>query len=122
MKSAVIELSGFQLSPFSFVVKELACADENGFYKVWTFQPPHAWDVLSAKKQRSYQWVTRNLHGLAWTSGDLPYNRLRPILQMIFSKYSTLFVKGLQKKKFLKRFTNVDIVELEEDLPNQKHE
>ncbi|KMQ82968.1 hypothetical protein RF55_21313 [Lasius niger] len=114
MPSAVLDLQGFQLSPHSFVVKELSCVDEYGYYALWTFKPPYAWDTISPRRQRSYDWVTRNHHGLAWTHGDIPYKALKSVLKQIFETYTCLYVKGLEKTKFLKTFTKMDIVNLEE--------
>ncbi|KMQ81846.1 hypothetical protein RF55_25011 [Lasius niger] len=115
MSSAVLDFQGFQLSPESFIVKELEFYDiENGYHGRWSFQPPHAWEELPPKKKSTYSWVIRNIHGMSWTSGDLPYTALRSILTTLFAVHKTLYVKGLQKTKFLQKLTDFSIVNLDE--------
>ena len=120
MSSAVLDFQGFQLLPHTFVVKELAVFDiHQGYHAQWTFQPPHAWDQLSARRQKTYAWVIRNCHGLSWESGVLPYRALRPILLSLFTTYSTLYVKGVEKVKFLEKLSGRPILNLN-DLPCPK--
>ena len=112
---SVIDLQGFQLTPHSFVVKELAFYDiNNGYHGRWSFKPPHPWEDLSPSKQKSYAWVTRNLHGMSWKSGKLPYKTFRRILMSLFTSYDIIYVKGLEKANFLKKFSaDLNIVNLD---------
>ena len=113
MSAVVLDFQGFQLQPHTFVVKELAFFDMNyGYHARWSFQPPHAWEKLSRKRQKTYAWVIRNCHSMPWESGDLPYTDLRPILISLFTAYSQIYVKGLEKVKFLEKLSGKIILDL----------
>lgn len=113
MSAVVIDFQGFQLAPHSFVVKELAFYDiHHDYHGRWSFQPPHSWEKLSLRKQKSYAWVTRNIHGMSWQSGDLPYIALSRLLIFLFTSYETIYVKGLEKAKFLQKFCQLNIIDL----------
>lgn len=100
---AVVDFEGFHLAPRRFIVKELAYCDirDPAVYECWSFQPPHAFERLHRKKQLTYSWISRNLHGYRWEDGELPYAKLREIFLSIFNKYSKIYVKGLEKTKFV---------------------
>ena len=113
MSSVVVELEGFQLSPYDFIVKELA------FYVVgydyhgcWTFLPPFPWKELSDKNKKTAAWLTRHCHSLRWENGDLPYSSLELILTSLLTSYNTIYTKGLEKTVFLERKTGRKILNL----------
>lgn len=113
MSAVVIDFQGFQLAPHSFVVKEFAFYDvQYDFHGRWSFQPPHSWEKLSSRKQKTYEWVIRNVHGMSWESGDLPYGLFRRIMMFLFASYHTIYVKGLEKVKFLQKFSQSNIIDL----------
>ena len=115
MSAVVIDFQGFQLSPHSYVVKELAFYDVyRGYHNIWSFQPPHSWDELSSRKQRTYAWVIRNIHGIPWESGRLPYNTFRCVLTSLLASYDTIYVQGLEKAKFLEKFSPAVIINLDD--------
>lgn len=116
MLSAVIEFEGFQLSPRRYIVKELAvCAvHDNTFCGRWTFQPPHPFDQLNRKKQLSYAWLSRNMHHMDWTFGELPYSSLYSILVPVFEMFPHIYVKGLEKAKFLEFLSGRPIYNLDD--------
>lgn len=99
--SIVIEFEGFQISSDKFIIKELAFCAGDEIIGHWFFKPPHAFEALSRKKQIEYSWVSRNIHGIKWDFGHLPYAALYPILSYLFDKYSCIYTKGYQKRKFL---------------------
>jgi len=98
--SIVIDFEGFQLVSGHFIVKELAYAAANSI-GVWTFQPPYPHSRLSNREKVQYSWVTRNLHQIHWNEGELPYCKLRIILNSLFDLFPNIYVKGLEKKIFL---------------------
>lgn len=48
--------------------------------------------------------MENNLHCLTWTSGDVPYKLSSAIIENIFKKAEKIYVKGLDKKKWLEKF------------------
>lgn len=113
MSSVVIEFEGFQLKPHIFVIKELAYFDvDRDYHGRWSFLPPHPWKQLSPKDKKKFSWVTRYCHGLRWECGDLPYTALPLILSFLFVSYSDIYVKGLEKSKFLENLSGKKILDL----------
>lgn len=123
MSAVVLDFEGFHLQPHGFIVKEIAfCNVTNGDHGCWTFKPPHSWDLLPANEERSFSWAIRNLHGLSWDSGKLPYCALRPILMSISVCYTHVYIKGLQKAKFLETLLGRPICNLEDlECPKIQH-
>ena len=37
------------------------------------FQPPCQWTCVSLKYKNINRWLENNLHGIPWSSGDVPY-------------------------------------------------
>lgn len=112
---AVLDFEGFQLKPGCFVIKELAIRGVgNNFQGHWLFSPPSSWESLSDKQRLIFSWVTRNMHNLSWNSGEIPYSHLQTILLSIAKNYTEIFVKGLEKKKFLQKLISNTIHNLED--------
>lgn len=99
-EAVVVEFEGFQLLPHAFIVKELAVVNRAGLRFRRTFLPPYPWAELCSKRKKTYDWLIQNFHGLTWESGDLPYTSLRPILEVVFSLYSDIYVKEGKKLSF----------------------
>ncbi|GBO01480.1 hypothetical protein AVEN_218218-1 [Araneus ventricosus] len=116
MASAVLDFEGFQLSPGRFIVKELAvCAvNDDTFRGRWLFKSPHSYESLDRKKQNTYSWITKFLHHIEWNDGELPYDTFHCVLTVIFETFPYIYVKGLEKKKFLEFLTGRDILNLDD--------
>lgn len=115
MYAAVLDFAGFQLKPFTFIIKELAFLDVyHGYHCRWTFLPPHPWENLSSKQRKTFSWLMRNGHSLDWESGDLPYSVLQSILSSLCVSYSVLYIKGLEKSKFLENLWGRKVWDLNE--------
>ena len=103
MSSVVVEFEGFQLSPYDFIIKELAFyVVDFGYHGRWNFLPPFPWNELSVKNKKTAAWLTQNYHGLRWESGDLPYSSSELILTYLLTSYNTIYTKGLEKLFFWK--------------------
>ena len=79
------------------------------------FWPPISFNIPSSSEQKSYQWVSKILHGLAWESGDNPYFYLQQIIQNIklgfaFAKF---YAKRTKKADTLKKLLQNDVINLE---------
>lgn len=116
MTSAVLDFEEFQLSSGRFIVKELAvhAVNDETFRGRWLFKPPYAFDCLDRQKQQTYSWITRHLHNMDWNSGELPYESLRCVLSVIFQMFPYIYVKGMEKKKFLEFLSHRDIINLDD--------
>lgn len=67
------------------------------------FQPRYAFDRLLKKYQLINSWFTRNLHGIPWEAGIIPYEKLKKELVKILKNKTRIYVKGYEKKKWLQR-------------------
>lgn len=112
--SLVIDFEGFQFSSSYFIVKELAFYAGPHFSGAVTFQPPFPVDNLSVQQKRTCAWVTRNLHHIDWHEGQLPYFYFKTVLCFLFQLFPRIYVKGLQKKKFLEFLSGRECFDLEE--------
>ena len=98
------------------LVKELAVMDVTAFAsRHWIFTHPVETIVSNHKHVRTNRWLTDHYHGLTWTDGDTSYEHLVPILEKYTFPFNFVFVKGLQKKRFLqKRIVHFNIINLED--------
>lgn len=107
----VIDFEGFQLKSQCFVIKELAFYSVNeGYHNCWFFLPPHSWENLLPSEKKCFKWVIKNRHHMEWNSGVLPYSTLHIILQYLSSVYTNIYVKGLEKIKFLENILGRSIL------------
>ena len=99
----IVDVQGFKKSINQFVFKELAIVplQEDVQPTVYLFEPSNHWNSLTAKYKSENAWLTRHYHGLEWFSGDIPYDELRLIIRDTLRSASALYVKGLEKKKWV---------------------
>lgn len=67
-------------------------------------KPPFDRDFLTEEKLRESYWLTKRCHGLEWEHGDIPYFVLVDKLRACLNGRSTIYVKGLEKKEYVKRY------------------
>ena len=106
LRPVVIDLVGFRNKKSDFFIKELAIATEN-YTDTVSFQSPNSFNSLSSSEQRSHQWVSKFLHGLAWERGDYPYSYLHQVVQGIVFRFrlSKFYAKGTEKTETLKNIS-----------------
>lgn len=107
MSVLVIDFEGFQLPSGNYIVKELAfhAVKGNPLTGVCTFQSPFPFEDLTIREKIQYSWIARNIHRIDWNQGELPYFKFRTILMFLCDMFSNIYVKGLEKKKFLEFLT-----------------
>lgn len=101
---AILDVQGFQSLENTFIVKELAIGYVNDSREIHSilFKPPHSWRKLPDKFKRTNTWLTRNYHGIVWNSGQTPYSDVQQVVYRITQDVTTIYVKGLQKKQWLR--------------------
>jgi hypothetical protein len=99
----VVDLQGFKRPFNDFTLKELAviAVDQEAQPSTLLFKPPYVWEELPVRYKSENAWVERNLHGLSWNSGDIPYKDIKLILSTLLHKVQKIYVKGLEKKNWL---------------------
>jgi hypothetical protein len=108
----VIDIECFQHRNQACVVKEMAVYGD--YLDSIVFREAQPFHTLPFIVQKIYSWLTNNLHGLSWHTGDYPYDRLLSFVESIKLRYpkSFLFAKGLEKSKFLSRLFERDFYDL----------
>lgn len=97
-EEAVIDFHGFRDNNNRFIVKELAIVGDS-FQTQVLFKPPYDQNVLNAKMQRNTRWLTRNVHGIKWEEGGVPYDE--EIIRTLCRPFNIIYTKGLEKVNFL---------------------
>lgn len=106
----VIDVQGFKKAHNEFIFKELAIVPvgEDVQPTVHLFEPPHDWNFLERRYKCENSWLTKNYHGIAWEDGDIPYEELGGILQSCTKGVGKVYVKGIDKQKWLDPYiTNI---------------
>ena len=93
MEAAVIEFHGFKDNNNRYILKEFALV--NGSFQCHVlFASPYSITELNDKMQRTARWLTRNLHGIDWDDGSVPYNE--NLIRTLCKPFSTVHTKGLE--------------------------
>lgn len=99
----IVDVQGFKKQYNQFVVKELAIIplEEDALPIVYLFESPHDWNLLDSRYKCENSWLTKNYHGISWQEGDVPYRDFEEILKASVRCASKIYVKGLEKLKWL---------------------
>ena len=92
----------------SCIVLDIELTDKNvvkglgvfidGSLQGFSFCPPE-----SFKPNKQTTWNTSRLHGVAWSSGKLDYDKLLAVLYDIKAMNAEVFAEGLEKCRLLTR-------------------
>lgn len=123
----IVDTQGFKGQNGQFIIKELAYINPNepaALAQLATFQAPHSWHDLSSDLKCANLWLKYSFHGLNWSDGDLPYDKLAEFCSSLLDVSPTrnviVWVKGEQKKQWLQPyFPNIRNIE-EIDCPSLK--
>ena len=91
------------------IIKELGFFVD-GFLQGFLFRPPK---TLKPNKQTT--WNTTHLHGIAWSSGKLDYEKLFTVFYAIKVMNAELFAKGFEKCRLLSRFLGQSVENLDDN-------
>lgn len=96
------------------IIKELSIVSP--FFAVgFSFAPPIPLSEVPLAKQKANNWLTRNLHGITWESGVVPYGTLSNIVAVFDNPNLNVYVKGLTKLQTLKEyFPKANLINLEQ--------
>lgn len=118
---AFADLQGFIGNDKRFILKEFCfsiSSISNNNKNIYTpsishhyiFAAPFPLRQLSENCQKSVIWLTRNHHGLQWSQGQTPYNKINECIQPLLEEHLVIYVKGDQKVNWLKELcTNISI-------------
>lgn len=117
----IVDFQGFKDPANNFIVKEFAVTSSDGqLLQHWFVRSPYSFSNLDLKTTRQCNWLTRNYHGIKWQDGDITIQSLHRQLLPIL-KDSIVYVKGLEKAKYLEEFFQVSQVYDVENYPSLKN-
>ncbi|EFA13594.1 hypothetical protein TcasGA2_TC001481 [Tribolium castaneum] len=98
------------------IIKELVVLNtDKPSLKFFLFKPPEDLSTLPHRYQRQADWLTYNFHGLCWSSGISEYEKLNEILHESTKDSKCIYVKGLEKKRFISnRLPDIEVVNIED--------
>lgn len=124
MGEFIVDIQGFLKPVSEFVPKEVAIKSlDDGHELCFIFTAESDWDALPAQYKSTNSWLIRNFHGLTYESGSIPYLYIGKILQSILSDASIIYVKGIDKQRFLyKHLDKCVVINLEKtECPSLKN-
>ena len=94
-------------------VKELGFCTKD-YLDCVSFLPPTSYSELTTQQEQSFSWLTRNLHGNEWDTGNYPYFYLTQIIQCVRLRYlvAIFYSKGEENLKFLSDLLECSINDL----------
>ena len=90
------------------IIKELSFFIE-GSLQGFSFCP-----AKTFKPNKQTAWNTKNLHGIAWSSGKLDYDKLFALFYDIKVMNAEVFAKGLEKCRLLPSFLGQNVENLDD--------
>ena len=80
-----------------------------GFVQGFSFRPPQTFKPI-----KQTIWNTSHLHGIAWSSGKLEYEKLFAVFLDIKVLNAEVFAKGLEKCRLLTRLLGQNVENLDD--------
>ena len=90
------------------IIKELGLFVD-GSVQGFSFCPPKTF-----KPNKQTTWNTRHLHGIAWSSGKLDYEKLFAVFYDIKAMNAEVFAKGLEKGRLLTSLLGQNVENLDD--------
>ena len=81
----------------------------DGSLQGFSFCPPKTF-----KPNKQTTWNTSRLHGIAWSTGKLEYDKLFPVFYNIKVMNAEVFAQGLQKCRLLTRLIGQNVENLDD--------
>lgn len=108
----IVDFQCFKNNKNEFILKEVCVLDVNTGTLLMhhVAKPPYSQSELSDEKLRESHWLTKHCHGMTWEQGDIPFNSLLYKLTDCITNRPTVYVKGFEKKEYLKRQHVMDFV------------
>lgn len=106
-----IDVQGFLNN--NFVPKELSITYDGKRVYTYMFKSPINFMRLSSDEKKEVRWLENNHHTIQYSDGFIEPGEIGVILRRF--PCNCVYVKGHQKKNFLKKFFFCEIINVEED-------
>uniref|UniRef100_A0A1B0B254 Uncharacterized protein n=1 Tax=Glossina palpalis gambiensis TaxID=67801 RepID=A0A1B0B254_9MUSC len=110
-KIIIINAHGFY-SANKFILKEVCISDFDSQIKNFIIQPPFKYSKLMTKDRITNNWLYKHFHGLQWDDGNSTLTDVKEYLKSSIEKHTqnpTVYVKGLEKLKWVKTLIGKEI-------------
>lgn len=106
-----VDLQGFTVDK-RFIVKEVAVLRKGAVLTHHIFKSPIPWNSLTKSDKSCASWLIAYHHGLRWDDGMIPYNMAKRLITMavVDAEESIVYVKGLEKRQWLKDMLDNDAI------------
>lgn len=108
-----VDLQGFKNDNNGFIVKELALAT-NEYTQIFLIKPPFPYRCLTSSEKKCVKWIENNL-GYRWADGHIDFIQFKRII-VPYLENKLVFVKGLEKSKWIKDLCDICTVKNIEDI------
>ena len=114
-RSVVLDVEGVRCRKNNFIVKELAITTSD-YSDYLFFIPPASFNSLSKCEQKFNIWLTKNLHGIQWESGDYLHLNLNQIIQsfVLRNPNAVFYAKAKEKNDLLATFMDRKVENFDE--------
>lgn len=99
----ILDVQGYFSYKNNFVPKELALCDGKRISH-YIFKPPSKYCNLTNESKKQVQWLESFYHGLTWSTGWIPVKSFGDILQRETKNNSIIYVKGVEKTEFIRKY------------------
>lgn len=98
------------------VLKEVAVASSDGKHVThFLFQAPQSWTSLDENRQKLIRYDTKNVHGVCWEEGYVPYQELAKTLRRAVSRATAIYAFGEDKCKTLSKILGRCVINLQKE-------
>lgn len=99
----IADVQGFKDSTNNFIVKEFAFATPQ-YTQTFLIKPPYPYCNLTRDEKKQVNWLEHN-RGYRWSEGYIDYREFRRFIKPYLVN-KIVFVKGLEKTKWVKELCN----------------
>jgi len=107
-----VDLQGFNVGSWEFVVKEVAVLKKGSILSHYIFASPYPWDLLTKSERSCASWLIANHHGLQWEDGIIPHSMAKRLITTAVigteDDNALVYVKGHEKREWLRNLLQDD--------------
>ena len=108
-----VDLQGFKFNSNDFIAKEIAVVFNSKQYINFIIKSPFSLKSLTPQKQKQAKWLTKYFHHINWNDGFISFKSVCRFLKSNL-KYSNIYVKGVEKKKWLENILKQKVFNIED--------
>ena len=114
LETVVIDIEAFCHKDQAFIFKEISVRGPS-YHDTILLKPPYTSYLIPQETQKTYNFLTKHLHGLRWESGTYDYSFIYSFFTSLKIRFPNIIVytKGLEKCKHLLNFFN-NVINLED--------